>query len=59
MTGDYRFEIFGSCEKVYPRMRLILGAIRANMVSLEFSAIIDPAEVRVGISKDGRHMLIK
>src|ERR1700683_4595505 len=30
LTGDYRFKTGGPCDGIYPRMRRILGAIRAR-----------------------------
>jgi predicted MPP superfamily phosphohydrolase len=58
MTGDYRFEIFGTCAKVYPRMRLILSAIRARYGVLGILGNHDPAEMALELAKMGVHMLI-
>jgi len=58
MTGDYRFEIFGSCEQVYPRMKLILEAIRARYGVLGILGNHDPAEIAVELQRMGVHMLI-
>ena len=30
LTGDYRFEVYGQCGAVYPRMRRVLSAVRAR-----------------------------
>jgi predicted MPP superfamily phosphohydrolase len=58
MTGDYRFEIFGTCDQVYPRMRLILGAIRARYGVLGILGNHDPAEIAMELARMGVHMLI-
>jgi predicted MPP superfamily phosphohydrolase len=58
MTGDYRFEIFGTCDKVYPRMGLILGAIRARYGVLGILGNHDPAEIAMELARMGVHMLI-
>jgi predicted MPP superfamily phosphohydrolase len=58
MTGDYRFEIFGSCEKIYPRMKLILDAIRSKHGVLGILGNHDPGEIALELSKMGVHMLI-
>jgi uncharacterized protein len=58
LTGDYRFEIFGSCDKVYPRMKLILDAIRSKHGVLGILGNHDPAEIALELAKMGVHMLI-
>ena len=58
MTGDYRFDIFGSCAKVYPRMSLILGAIRARYGVLGILGNHDGAEIALELAEMGVHMLI-
>jgi hypothetical protein len=57
MTGDYGFEVFGSCANVYPRMGLILRAIRDGGV-LGILGNHDPAEVATELAQMGVHMLI-
>jgi uncharacterized protein len=58
MTGDYRFEIFGSCDQVYPRMRLILDAIRSRYGVLGILGNHDPSEIAMELTTMGVHMLI-
>jgi len=58
MTGDYRFEIFGTCANVYPRMELILGAIRAEHGVLAILGNHDPAEIALELAQMGVQMLI-
>jgi uncharacterized protein len=58
MTGDYRFEVFGSCANVYPRMGLILRAIRARHGVLGILGNHDAAEVAIELAKMGVHMLV-
>lgn len=58
MTGDYRFEIFGSCDQVYPRMKLILDAIRARHGVFGILGNHDVAEIAIELQRMGVHMLI-
>jgi uncharacterized protein len=58
MTGDYRFEIFGTCADVYPRMELILRAIRSRHGVLGILGNHDPAEVAMELTQMGVNMLI-
>ncbi len=58
MTGDYRFEIFGTCADVYPRMELILRAIRSRHGVLGILGNHDPAEVALELTQMGVQMLI-
>jgi uncharacterized protein len=58
MTGDFRFEIYGACDQVYPRMKLILGAIRARYGVLGILGNHDLAEIAVELSRMGVRMLI-
>lgn len=58
MTGDYRFEIFGSCDRVYPRMRLIVEAVRSRHGVLGILGNHDVAEIAIELQKMGVHMLI-
>jgi predicted MPP superfamily phosphohydrolase len=58
MTGDYRFEIFGSCEQVYPRMSLILEAIRSRHGVFGILGNHDLAEIAIELQKMGVNMLI-
>ncbi len=58
MTGDYRFEIAGSCDQVYPRMKLILEAIRSRHGVFGILGNHDVAEIAFELQKMGVHMLI-
>jgi uncharacterized protein len=58
MTGDYRFEVFGPCDQVYPRMGLILRAVRARYGVLGILGNHDPAEIAMELARMGVHMLI-
>jgi predicted MPP superfamily phosphohydrolase len=58
MTGDYRFEVFGPCDKIYPRMGLILGAVRARYGVLGILGNHDPAEIAMELARMGVNMLI-
>jgi predicted MPP superfamily phosphohydrolase len=58
MTGDYRFEVYGPCDRVYPRMKLILGAIRADRGVFGILGNHDSAEIALELAKMGVHMLI-
>jgi len=58
MTGDYRFEVYGPCDRIYPRMKLILGAIRAKYGVLGILGNHDSAEIAMQLARMGVHMLI-
>jgi uncharacterized protein len=58
MTGDYRFEVFGTGDKVYPRMGFILGAVRARCGVLGILGNHDSAEIAMELARMGVHMLI-
>jgi predicted MPP superfamily phosphohydrolase len=58
MTGDYRYEVFGPCDNVYPRMKLILGAIHARYGVFGILGNHDPAEIAMELARMGVHMLI-
>ena len=58
MTGDYRFEVHGPCDRIYPRMTLILKAIRAKHGVLGILGNHDSAEIAMELSRIGVRMLI-
>jgi hypothetical protein len=58
MTGDCRFEVFGPCDRVYPRMRVILSAIRAKHGVFGILGNHDSAEIAIELARMGVHMLI-
>ena len=57
-TGDYRFEDRGSCQEVYPRMRVIVDAISAKHGIYGILGNHDAAEVAFALEEMGVHMLI-
>jgi len=58
ITGDYRYEVAGPCDGVYPRMRTILGSIRARHGVMGILGNHDTAEVALGLEDLGARMLI-
>jgi predicted MPP superfamily phosphohydrolase len=58
MTGDYRFETYGSCAAVYPRMREIYAEIRAEFGVLAILGNHDAAEMAPEFEKYGIRMLV-
>jgi predicted MPP superfamily phosphohydrolase len=58
MTGDYRFEVYGPCDRVYPRMNLILRAIRAKYGVLGILGNHDLAAIAIELARMGVHMLV-
>ena len=58
MTGDYRFAIHGSCAAVYPHMRKIHSAIRAEFGTLAILGNHDAAEIAFELEKLGIRMLV-
>lgn len=58
LTGDYRYDVRGSCERVYPRMRRILHAIRSRHGVLGILGNHDCADIAVELEKMGVRMLI-
>ena len=58
MTGDYRFEIEGSCDRVYPRMRSILSSIRARFGTYGILGNHDASEIAFALEDLGVQMLI-
>ena len=58
LTGDYRFEVYGACEAIYPRMRSILGSIQAHHGIAAILGNHDAAEIAVEFEKMGVRMLV-
>ena len=58
MTGDYRFEVEGPCERVYAGMRTILGAVRARHGVLAILGNHDEADMALELAEMGARMLI-
>jgi uncharacterized protein len=58
ITGDYRFEDFGPCENVYPRMRKVLRDITARYGTYAILGNHDVAEIALELECMGVHMLI-
>ena len=58
MTGDYRFEIEGSCDRVYPRMRSILSSIRTRFGVFGILGNHDASEIAFGLEDLGVRMMI-
>jgi predicted MPP superfamily phosphohydrolase len=58
LTGDYRFEVYGSCEAVYPRMSRIVRSIRARHGILGILGNHDCAEIAIQLEELGVRMLI-
>ena len=58
LTGDYRFEIHGPTEKIYPRMRRVLQAIRARHGVVGVLGNHDCADIAPALELMGVRMLI-
>jgi len=58
MTGDYRFETYGSCAAVYPRIQKLHSAITAEFGVLAILGNHDAAEMAVEFEKYGIRMLV-
>jgi len=58
MTGDYRYEVYGPCEGVYPRIRTILASVRARDGIAAVLGNHDAAEIAVEFEKMGVRMLV-
>jgi uncharacterized protein len=58
MTGDYRFEVEGPCEEVYPRMATILSGVRAQHGVLAILGNHDESDIAVELESLGVRMLI-
>jgi predicted MPP superfamily phosphohydrolase len=58
VTGDYRFEVDGPCDRVYPRLRTILSAIQARHGVVAILGNHDASEIAVELERLGVRMLI-
>jgi predicted MPP superfamily phosphohydrolase len=58
LTGDYRFDVRGRCDMVYPRMRRILHAVRSRHGVLGILGNHDCADIAIGLEAMGVRMLI-
>lgn len=57
-TGDYRFEMTGSSEGVYPRMRKIIASICADYGTIAILGNHDCAEIAYRLEEMGVRMLV-
>jgi hypothetical protein len=58
LTGDYRYQMYGPCDAVYPRMRHILSGIRSRHGVVGILGNHDCAEIAVELEQAGVRMLI-
>jgi uncharacterized protein len=58
LTGDYRFQVFGPCDAIYPRMRRVLKAVRSRYGIVGILGNHDCAEIAVALEQAGVRMLI-
>jgi len=58
LTGDYRFEVKGSCDGVYPRMRTVLGAVRSRLGVMGILGNHDCSDMALELERLGVRMLI-
>ena len=58
LTGDYRFDIRGPCDQVYPRMRRVLAAVRSHHGIVGILGNHDCADIAVELEEQGVRMLI-
>jgi uncharacterized protein len=58
LTGDYRFEVYGPCDAIYPRMRHVFSAIRARHGVLGVLGNHDCADIALEFEKIGIQMVI-
>lgn len=58
LTGDYRFEDFGPCDAVYPRMRTVLSSISATHGIYGILGNHDTAELAFALEEMGVHVLV-
>ncbi len=57
-TGDYRFELLGPCDQIYPRMQRVVSAIRAKHGTLATLGNHDSAEIAYRLEEMGVRMLV-
>ena len=58
LTGDYRYEIRGSCAEVYPRMERILASVHARLGTIATLGNHDAAEIARWLQARGVRMLV-
>ena len=58
LTGDYRFQIRGPVDRIYPRMRRVLNSIRARHGVVGILGNHDCADIAFGLEALGVRMLI-
>lgn len=58
MTGDYRFDVEGSCSEVYPRMRTVIDAIRCEHGVMAILGNHDCADIAPELQRMGVAMLV-
>jgi predicted MPP superfamily phosphohydrolase len=58
MTGDYRYELVGPCNAVYPRMRTILSRVQAHHGIAAVLGNHDESEIAEELEKLGVRMLM-
>ncbi len=58
LTGDYRYEIRGSCAEVYPRMDVVLASLHPRLGTFGILGNHDAAEIAEYLDGRGVHMLL-
>lgn len=58
LTGDYRFEDFGPCDEVYPRMQTVVSSISARHGIYGILGNHDTAELAFALEEMGVRMLV-
>ncbi len=58
LTGDYRFEDFGPCDEVYPRMQTVLSSISARHGTYGILGNHDTTELAFALEEMGVCMLV-
>lgn len=58
MTGDYRFDIRGPCDRIYPRLRILLEAVRSRHGIAGILGNHDCADIALELEKMGVRMLV-
>jgi predicted MPP superfamily phosphohydrolase len=58
LTGDYRYQTYGPCDAVHPRMRRVIKAVRSRHGVVGILGNHDCAEIAVELERAGVRMLI-
>jgi len=58
MTGDYRFEVYGRCDRVYPRLAAILSRVRAPRGVYAILGNHDEADMAAELVNLGARVLV-